>query len=170
MQWNLLGETKVELMDAEEACNVQPFSLYPARFPGMESCMHFCENLGGSRVPPVTTLLQWEKLSLFAGRPKGEALWLLIHDNQNEGVWRDFYNSQVPNYTFPWLRNEPNGGTSENCAIINLPYTQYPGWVDYGCPVKNFPYCLCERDPSFHLELRGLCADSAIDKYFRAKL
>ena len=41
------------------------------------------------------------------------------------------------------------------------------GWVDYGCPVKNFSYCLCERDPSFHLELRGLCADSAIDKYFR---
>ena len=45
MQWSLHGNAKVEYVDAEEACNVQPMSYYPTGFPGMESCMHFCENL-----------------------------------------------------------------------------------------------------------------------------
>ena len=65
MQWNLHGDAKVEHMDADEACSVQPFSLYPGGFPGMESCMHFCENLGGSRVPHVNTQLQWETVSSY---------------------------------------------------------------------------------------------------------
>ena len=27
--------------------------------------------------------------------------------------------------------------------------------------------CLCRRQPSFHMRLRGLCANSAIDKYYQ---
>ena len=164
MQWKLHGDAKLEHLDIVEACAVQSWSLYPTGFPEMDSCMHFCENLGGTRVPPVTTLLQWKKISSFLARKKGRtAFWLPIDDIQNEEEWRDFYNHDVLNYTLPWAKSEPNGGTSENCAVASY---QDGGWFDWGCS-SNYPSCLCERDPSFHLELRGLCAKSAIDKYFR---
>ena len=165
MQWNLHGDSKVEHVDTDAVCDVQSLSLFPAHFPGMESCMHFCENLGGSRVPPVTTFLQWERvLTLMARKQIGKPVWLPISDKQNEAEWRDFYNHQVLNYTLPWVKNEPNGGTSENCASARM--SQDGGWLDFGC-FRDKPLCLCERDPSFYLELRGLCDSSTIDKYFR---
>ena len=112
----------------------------------------------------MTTLLQWKTLSSFLAKKEiTKSVWLPIHDNKTEGEWRDFYNDQVLNYTLPWKTSEPNGGTSENCAIAKM------SWTDYGCSLGSFSYptCLCESDPSFRLELRGLCAGSAIDKYFR---
>ena len=87
MQWNLHGDAKIEHIDVEEACNEQSLSLYPAGFPEMESCMHFCENLGGSRVPPVNTLLQWDTVSSFlVVKQVVKAVWLpiipllIVHD------------------------------------------------------------------------------------------
>ena len=129
--------------------------------------MHFCENLRGSRVPPLTTLLHWETVSSFLARTQtSERIWLPIYDNLNEGEWMDFYNHQVFNYTLPWQRNEPNGGTSENCAMARP--SQDERWFDAGCS-RGDAFCLCDRDLNFHLDLRGLCASSVIDKYFRPK-
>ena len=94
-------------------------NFYSAAFE-WKSCMHFCENLGGSRVPSVTSIRQWEKVRSFAAAGDKNISqfwsWLPIHDKETEGEWRDFYNHHVLNFTLPWLENEPNGGETENCA------------------------------------------------------
>ena len=66
MQWNLYGEAKVEHIEAKETCTMQPFYFYNSTFD-MKSCMHFCEKLGGSRVPSATSLLQFETMRESGG-------------------------------------------------------------------------------------------------------
>ena len=40
-------------------------------------------------------------------------------------------------------------------------------WYDERCDdVIRMRSCLCQRQPFFHMRLRGLCAKSAIDKYY----
>ena len=156
------GKAKIEHMEAEETCLVQPFDFYHAGSE-MKSCMHFCENLGGSRVPPVTSLLQWERVRSFL-REKGLSfvlVWVPLSDEQKEGEWRDFYNHQVLNFTSAWIKGEPNGGTTENCAVAIG-----GAWMEVPCREQGT--CLCQRQPSsFHMRLRGLCTNSAIDKYYQ---
>ena len=89
-------------------------------------------------------------------------VWLPFHDEQNEGEWRDFYNHQVLNFTPPWGKEEPNGGTTENCAVA----IDSGIWWDVTCGWKG-PTCLCPSKPSFYLRLRGLCAHSDVDKYYQ---
>ena len=110
MQWSLHGKTKVEHVQAEEICTMQSLNYYYAEFE-WESCMHFCQNLGGNRVPPTTSLPQWERVSFFSSEKEMNYFWTPFHDDQNEGEWRDFYNHQVLNFTPPWVKGEPNGGT-----------------------------------------------------------
>ena len=83
MQWNLHGAARIEHKEAEEICRLQRFSFYAAGFE-WQSCMHFCENLGGSRVPPVTTLHQWKSVSSFLARRQiSDWQWLPVVDEQN---------------------------------------------------------------------------------------
>ena len=113
------GEAKIEHIEAEETCTMPSMNFYSAAFE-WKSCMHFCENLGGSRVPSVTSIRQWEKVRSFAAAGDKNISqfwsWLPIHDKETEGEWRDFYNHHALNFTLPWLENEPNGGETENCA------------------------------------------------------
>ena len=88
-------------------------------------------------------------------------IWVPINDAQHEGEWRDFYNHQALNFTPTWGKGEPNVGTTENCAVAKNSI-----WWDMPCNWQG-PACLCQRQPSFHLRLRGLCADSAVDRYFK---
>ena len=159
------GDALIEHMDEKDACYDQSLNLYPAGFPTMEYCMHFCQNLGGSRVPPVNTLLQWERVHTYLIENQvREKVWLPVDDSQNEGKWRDYYDHQVLNYTLPWNREEPNGGKGENCVVTGEKYRMR--WNDGGCDYSK-AICLCERDLSLHLRLRGLCSNSAIDNYYR---
>ena len=159
MEWNFHGGAKIEHLEAKETCTVQPFDYYAAS-RDWRSCMQFCQNLGGSRAPAVNSLQQWERLRSFAREKILSGFWLPIHDEQNEGTWRDFYSQRVLNFTLPWLENEPNGGTSQNCA-----FAVNSVWRDMYC--KEHIACVCQRQPSFHMRLRGLCANSAVDKYYQ---
>ena len=118
MQWNFHGGAKVEHLEAEETCEV-PLSYYFSAGFEMKACMHLCENLGGSRAPIDTSSLQLGSASPFL-----HSTWVPIHDEQNEGEWRDFYDNEVLNFTPPWFGSEPNGGTTENCAKA----WGYDGW------------------------------------------
>ena len=83
----------------------------------MRSCMHLCENLGG-RLPGMNSLQQVEVVSSLL-REKGISpyrVWTPLHDEENEGEWRDILNHQVLNFTPPWGKGEPNWGINENCA------------------------------------------------------
>ena len=165
MNWNLHGHAVIEEVNVEEPCMGEPpKNFYYADFPGMESCMHFCENLG-SRAPSVTSLQEWESLrSFLSGKFKDGKMWLAVGDKQKEGEWRDYYNNKVVNFTIPWLEFEPNGGTVENCVLMELSNL---GWNDVSC---GNPYaCLCENDPLPHLKLRGLCPNSAISSYYQSR-
>ena len=90
--------------------------------------------------------------------------WLPVTDEQREGEWRDYYDKQLTNFTLPWVKNEPNGGRTENCVFVKFHSFR---WYDTGCG-DDYP-CLCERDPTRSLRLRGLCQSSTIDKYYQPR-
>ena len=56
MKWNLHGLATVESVNSEKLCLADaPVNLFFTGFPGMKSCMYFCQNIG-TRVPSVVTL------------------------------------------------------------------------------------------------------------------
>ena len=90
MQWDFHGGAKIEHMEAEETCTVQSFNFYLAGFE-MRPCMHFCQKLGGGRVLPVNSIKSERVNSFLSNRGmSGFEFWVPIHDEQNEGEWRDF--------------------------------------------------------------------------------
>ena len=63
--WKLHGQASMETVGANEPCTREPFlDLYYTQFPGMQACMHHCENLG-TRVPPVSNFQDWAKVQDF---------------------------------------------------------------------------------------------------------
>ena len=131
MSWTLHGHAAIEHVVAELPCKEESLNLYSAQFPNMDTCMHFCENLG-SKVPSVSSLQQWENMhSHLQGKLTRGGIWLPIDDKENEGEWKDFYSHQVVNYSLPWFKNEPNGGKSENCAMLDFSHSLR--WTDIGC-------------------------------------
>ena len=168
MQWSLYGQAVIETVDTEEPCLEEPFvSLYYAGFPAMETCMHFCENLG-SRAPSVQTLPQWERLQTFLKEklPNGisRRVWLAIDDKGTEGHWRDYYTQELVNITPPWIESEPNGGLSENCADMDFSYSLR--WNDENCK-RSGVGCTCSRNRPPRLKLQGLCHGSAVDAHYQ---
>ena len=169
MEWVLHGQARMETVDAEEPCKGDPYvNLYYTWFPEMDACMHHCQNLG-TRVPSVTTLKDWAKLQnslkmdLYDKGLNTMMLWLPVHDRQTEGEWRDFYtDGAIENYTLPWVGSKPNGGTAQNCACL----LNGERWGDYNCD-NSHRACMCTHKPSSYLQLRGLCPNSAIDRYFK---
>ena len=65
MEWILHGQAKIETTERVETCEEKPLvDLCYTPFPGMDSGMHHCENLG-TRVPSVATFEEWIKLQAF---------------------------------------------------------------------------------------------------------
>ena len=55
MEWILHGHASKETVEKEDMCQEKPLvDVYNTPFPGMDSCMHHCQNLG-TRVPSVAT-------------------------------------------------------------------------------------------------------------------
>ena len=106
MEWILHGQASIETVDKEEPCRGEPHvSLYYTRFPGMDSCMHHCKNLG-TRVPSVTSFQDWVTLrnslkkDIYDRGLNTLSLWLPVEDRKTEGEWNDFYTGNVlQNYT-----------------------------------------------------------------------
>ena len=169
MEWILHGQARIETMERKEVCERDPLvDLFYTSFPGMDSCMHHCQNLG-SRVPSIATLEEWTKLQTFLKTnlyDKGlntMEIWLPIEDRQTEDVWKDFYTGEVvQNYTHPWAGSKPNGGRSENCARL----VNEKQWNDRECE-NPFYACMCLHKSTRTLKLRGLCPGSAIDVYYK---
>ena len=168
MEWILHGQARIETVDAEEPCKGDPYvDLYYTPFPGMDSCMHHCGNLG-TRVPSVTYSQDWAKLqkfvkvNLFDKGLNTLFLWLPVEDRKIEGEWRDFYSGKIvmQNFTPSWVGS--NGGRSQNCAYLVDANT----WADYECNSPEYA-CMCAHKPSSYLELRGLCPGSSIDLHFK---
>ena len=89
-----------------------------------------------------------------------DAGWVAVDDIEENGVWKDSLTGQPLNYTIPWMANEPNGGTEENC--VGLYDCQ---WFDVSCSYSY--HCLCENKPHPNLKLLGLCKETLIDRDYQ---
>ena len=169
MVWILHGQARMETMDTEEPCRDELFvDIYHTKFPGMDSCMHHCQNLG-TRVPSVTALQDWAKLQrslkmqVYNKGLNTLELWLPIEDWRTEGQWKDFYTGRLlQNYTHPWAGTGPDGGTRQNCVYLRGGNT----WGDTNCGSFNRA-CMCKHDHNSHLELKGICPGTSINRYYR---
>ena len=171
MEWILHGQARIEIIEREETCEEKPLiDLYYTSFPGMDSCMHHCQNMG-TRVPSVASLNEWTKLQTFLQKKlfdKGlytMQIWLPITDRKTEDDWKDFYTGRqiVQNFTQPWAAgSKPDGGNAENCARL----VNEKNWEDRECDYSSFA-CMCSHKSSTNLKLRGLCPSSAIDVHYK---
>ena len=170
MKWILHGQARKETTGKEETCEEKPLvDLYYTPFPGMDSCMQHCRNLG-SRNPSVTTLEDWLRLQTFLKKKLFDnglntlQIWLAIEDRETEDVWKDFYTGLVvQNYTYPWTGSKPDGGKAQNCARL----LTENDWGDKRCDWPNFA-CMCSHKSETYLRLRGLCPSSAIDVQYKS--
>ena len=168
MEWILHGQARKETIESEEMCEEKPLvDLFYTPFPGMDSCMRHCENLG-TRAPSVTTLEDWTRLQTFLKRKLYDKglntleIWLPITDRESEGVWKDFYTEHViQNFTHPWMGSKPDGGEAESCVRL----FDENNWGDRRCDYPNFA-CMCSHQ-SITLTLRGLCPTSVIDVHYK---
>ena len=169
MEWILHGQARIETVDQEEPCKGDPYvNLYYTPFPGMDACMHHCENLG-TRAPSVTDFQSWTtlqnylKAELYDRQLNTLRLWLPVEDKKIEDVWNDFYSGDVlQNYTPPWVGSKPNGGIVQNCAFLLDGNT----WGDINCDSPDYA-CMCTHNSSDYLQLKGLCASSSIDAHYK---
>jgi hypothetical protein len=67
--------------------------------------------------------------------------WIGANDLQEEGIWRN-PSGELATYT-PFLPEEPNGGTSENCVHLRRLASDPYGWNDAGCRDWGFNF-VCE--------------------------
>ena len=169
MEWILHGQARIETVDKEEPCKGEPLvNLFYTPFPGMDSCMRHCHNLG-TRAPSVTSLQDWTKLqnslkiTLYNKGLNTLELWLPVDDRRAEGEWRDAYTEGVmQNYTIPWAGSGPDGGRRQNCAYL----VDGDRWGDTKCDSISRA-CMCTHKPSSYLEFQGLCQESAIDAVYK---
>ena len=56
-----------------------------------------------------------------------------------------------------------NGGTRENCGLMD---PRWRGWRDFMCS-RDIPVtCACEHPGQMYLQLRGLCPESRLDRFY----
>ncbi|XP_071437858.1 macrophage mannose receptor 1-like isoform X1 [Pithys albifrons albifrons] len=67
--------------------------------------------------------------------------WLGIRDEEQEGTWKRGNGSVVGPESSWWHRQEPNGGTLENCAVVGPD----GNWFDFPCSGNE--RWVCEGDP-----------------------
>ncbi|XP_076056281.1 uncharacterized protein LOC143034229 [Oratosquilla oratoria] len=88
------------------------------------------------------------------------ALWIGIHDLDTEGEWITFPGKGRPSkpWTYSSFRNQqPDGGITENCAIVEL---LRGGWSDWNCGTSNLFCVACMSEKPVSFTLRGLCEES----------
>ena len=172
-EWQLYNGAELETLDAEEMCAEESgINIYMAKFHTMESCMWHCQKMKG-RAPGVTSVESWQALSSFVQREVFDedifslvGLWMAVTDRQVEGVWRDYYDDTVLDFTPPFTGTGPNGGSRENCAFEINPQN----WIDWLCTAAGTGGvgCLCSKTRRPFLRLRGVCPGSALDDFYLA--
>ena len=154
-KWDLQGMATTEVVRQKELKTKPLLNLYPAHF-SKEGCKYFCKKLG-TQMPPVSNI------QAFCGEKKKEiskSVWLTIDDIDKEGVWKDSLTGQSLNNTLPWMLNEPNGKSTENCAgFFDC------RWFDISC--SRTLHCLCDSEPRPNLRLLGLCNETLIARDYQ---
>ena len=58
-----------------------------------------------------------------------------------------------------------DGGTMENCGMV---VPTWGGWTDWSCQIEKVVpiVCACEHPGQMYLQLRGLCPDTNLDRFY----
>ena len=154
-QWTLLGDAVAEEVERGEACQNYPSSmkvLYHAGLLSFPACVKECEDLGG-RLPLNLTIPEYLFLKSEQNELKCE-VWLATTDEEEEGVWRDYYTGyEVPEP--PWKIDQPNGGRVENCLL----QISENSVKDTSCNWHRVCACELSKKKSY-FELRGFPSSS----------
>lgn len=83
----------------------------------------------------------------FQSHPDLKAIWVPFNDLDEEGAWTT-ENPWIAtiredtNHTGGWAANQPDGGTTQNCAIKMHDNDNAPGWHDAECeqPLESWPF------------------------------
>ena len=170
MQWTLHGKAKLVNVPAMEPCKEESLiKVYYTKFTKMTDCMHHCQKLGGQS-PTIVDMTAWQNFQFFMENNLYEqysnvldGFWLPITDDEEEGVWKDYYTEEVLQYDGPFIGGHPNGGVRENCAI----QVSSTLWIDWTCETRDEDFfCVCGNKEKHFLKLRGLCQYSRIDSLF----
>ena len=96
-------------------------------FPGLQNyntALTLCQNVHGNLVQIETEAQQQNAIDLMntSSICSKTPFWIGWSDDEQEGNWVSALNSSVSlgeDHFKSWAPNEPNGETSENCAIMS---------------------------------------------------
>ena len=167
MHWTLHGKAKIMTAPVLEPCEEDSLvRIYFTKFTRMADCMHHCQKFGG-RAPSIVNMTEMQHFQVFMNNNLNgqfaDGFWLAITDEEEEGVWKDYYTGEAIQYDGPFTGGKPNGGARENCAI----QISNRLWIDWLCEEKeDDTFCVCSNKEKHILKLRGLCKYSKIDSLY----
>ena len=96
------------------------------------------------------------------------AVFLVCSDIESEGQWTNYYTGQKLDTSVGVVSGGLKGGTTKNCGLA---VPAWKGWNDWQCKIPKAHYipCACEHPNQMYLQLRGLCPDSNIDRFYVPK-
>ena len=164
MQWALYGQAVIENVSKEEPCTVDPkMYVYYSEFNWI-GCMRHCQNMGG-RIPKIVTFEESQRVQSFLKKfyasvsYKLGGYWLSVRDDEEEGVWRDFYTKEVMEQNGSFTGVQPTGSPGWYC-IWETPKGE---WFDNACGGEGFGIvCMCDHEQRPLLNLRGACPNSKV--------
>ena len=162
MEWELHGNASIEKLDRSLCSNPLWFLfLEELTWP---TCMDLCPKINKGRAPGISNMMEVKALMKWsiATDINSNRIWASYSDQEEEGIWKDFYTSSVHNFSGIFMKNQPNGERSQNCLSISS-----NGGNDEQCDDKTaLRRCICEFKESPILKLRGLCPESNFDTHY----
>ena len=159
----------------------EKLTLFTERIPVQDS-YDLCEAFGGTLVVTDTSK-DYDELHKVMQKYNTSQSWLRFTDeglknefggtnclsntcSDTEGIWRDkFTNVQVNFDSVPWrIVSEPTGFVVENCSGLTNEAEDYHWAFDIDCKQKITTVC---QDIQVYFRMRGLCADSVLDRLYR---
>ena len=89
-----------------------------------------------------------------------------LSDTEEEKQWQNYYTGNKVETSFGVIsKSVAKGDPSRNCGLLVPPWN---GWTDWQCqiPPAQPISCACEHPGQMYLQLRGLCLDSNIDRFY----
>lgn len=88
---------------------------------------------------------------------------LIFSDAKVEGEWIHHLTGEKVDLSFGAAKGAPTTSTANNCGML-IP--MWNGWKDFPCISNNVITCACEHPKLIYLQMRGLCKDSNIDRFY----
>ena len=166
-QWNITGRVTTGSADVKDVCHQAGMTrlMFNTPEPSWHHCMETCPKYNRAQATSFSDQQGLGDLITWASGvdPTGP-WWLPFTDTETESVWKHHYTGEVVDME-TGTKVDPNGGEHENCGLMML---AWGGWQDWLCTVgKHHPVtCACQHPGQMYIQLRGLCPDTKIDRFY----